>query len=119
HSGEKGPECFTINYVNLRTAAKLAREFVERWLKVIFAEENTRQLGGVELSAKRFSVNKRRAENFEWLGCAAAFGDVCAFEQTQTRIDRRGIECRHVWRRHDPRQAGLIEPHRALPIFHR
>jgi hypothetical protein len=33
-----------MDYVNLRTAAKLACEFVEGWLEVIFAKENPWQL---------------------------------------------------------------------------
>src|SRR4029077_6366641 len=37
-------KCVTICYMNLRTATEFTREFVKRWLKIIFSKENAGQL---------------------------------------------------------------------------
>ena len=49
-----------------------------------------------------------RADELERPRRPAAFRDVRAFEQHRARIHDRGVERRHVRRRHDPRQPGLV-----------
>src|SRR5262249_37260042 len=96
-----------------------AGKFLKRWLKIIFAKENSRQVQTIKLAAKFFRVDERRTENLKRPCRAPAFGNVRSLEQTHSRINGRGIERRHVRRRHHPGQSGLIEPHRAFPILHR
>src|SRR6266540_2629049 len=68
--------------------------------------------------AERFALNKRCAENLERARGAAAFRNICSFQKTHAWINSRAIERRHVGGWHHPRQTGLIEPHRAVPVFH-
>src|SRR5437660_1973767 len=105
--------------MNLCTAAQLTREFIECRLKIIFAKKYGRQFQIVQLATNRFCADKRRAENFEGSRRSAAFRNIRSFEQTHSRIDRRRLKRRDVWRRHYPGKSALIEPHRALPMFHR
>src|SRR5438046_3928507 len=105
--------------MNLRAATQLTREFIECRLKIIFTKKYARQVQTIEFATQFFPVDKRRAENFEGSRRATAFRNVRSFEQTHSRIDRRRLKRRDVWRRHYPGKSGLIEPHRARPIFHR
>src|SRR5437762_4603995 len=105
--------------MNLCTAAQLTREFIECRLKIIFAKKYARQFQIVQLATNRFRVDKRRAENFEGSRRSAAFRNIRSFEQAHSRIGRRRLKRGDVWRRHYPGKSALIEPHRALPIFHR
>ena len=82
-------------------------------------EENAGQLLVVEHGAKCLRIDKWRAKDFERSRCAASLRNVCAFEQTHAGINRGGVEGRHVGGWHHPWQAGLVEPHRALPLFYR
>src|SRR5206468_6438065 len=80
HSGKKRPEFFAIKHVNLRAATKLSSEFVKSRLKIILAEEDTRQLSMVELATEQFRFDAWRAKDFEWPRRAPSLRDVCAFQ---------------------------------------
>src|SRR5260370_17853656 len=105
--------------MNLRVATQLAREFIEGQLKIIFAQKYARQFQTIEFATQFFPVDKRRAETFKGSRRSAAFRNIRSFEQTHSRIDRRRLKRGDVWRRHYPGKSALIEPHRALPMFHR
>src|SRR6059058_5677108 len=92
---------------------------MKRRFKIILAKERAGQFRIVKLATKNFGVDERRTEYFKRPCCAATFGNVCTFEKTHAGINRGGAERWHVRRRHHPPKAGLIKPHRALPIFHR
>src|SRR5437016_13833131 len=100
-------------------AAELTREVIDCRLKISFAKKYGRQVQIVQLATNRFCADKRRYENFEGSRRSAAFRNIRSFEQTHSRIDRRRLKRGDVWRRHYPGKSALIEPHRALPIFHR
>src|SRR6267378_7877364 len=104
--------------MDLRATARFAGKFVKGRLEEDLAEADAGQSPQVEFMCDRFRVDPRRAKNFERTRRSAAFGNVRGFEQAHTGVNRRGIECWHIWRRHYPRQAGVVEPHRAFPIFH-
>ena len=44
HRDAKRLESFAIDNMNLRAATELSGKFLEGWLEIIFAKENTRQL---------------------------------------------------------------------------
>ena len=44
HRDVKRLETFAIDDMNLRAGAKLTRKFLEGWLEIVFAKENTGQL---------------------------------------------------------------------------
>src|SRR5438874_9940022 len=92
---------------------------MKRRFKIILAKEHAGQFRIVKLTTKSFGVDERRAEDFKWPCCAATFGNICPFEKTHAGKNRGGVERWQVRRRHHPPKAGLIKPHRALPIFHR
>src|SRR5689334_20138509 len=92
--------------------------FLERRLERCSAEKRSGQAQCVHFSNKLVRANPRRAEEFEGTRRAAALRKVCGLQQAQTWVYRCGVERGHVWRREDPRQAGFIEPHGALPILH-
>ena len=96
HSGLKRPKSVAIDHVKLRAAAEFAGKFVKGRLKIIFAKENARQIQLVQLVAKLLRIDEWRAENFKRPRRAATFGNICAFEQTHSGVNRRCIECRHV-----------------------
>jgi hypothetical protein len=79
YSGQKWPELFAIEYVQLGPAAELASELVKRRLEIILAEEDARKVQMVELATELFRFDERRAKDFEWPCRAATFGDVRAF----------------------------------------
>jgi hypothetical protein len=89
-------ESFAIDDVNLRAAAKLTGKFLEVWLEIVFAKKNAGQLQIVEMGAKFLRIDKWRAKNLEWSGRAASLGNICAFEQTHTRVNRGALERRHI-----------------------
>src|SRR5213080_2515072 len=92
---------------------------MKRRFKIILAKEHAGQFRIVKLATKNFGVDERRAEDFKWPCCAATLGNICSFKKTHAGINSGGVKCWHVRRRHHPSKAGLIKPHRALPIFHR
>src|SRR4051794_23715276 len=100
-----------VEHVQLRAAAKLARELVERRLEIRLTKMSARQSSRVQFTREVSGVDPRRAENFEWPRRAAAFRDVGPFEQTHPGVDGRGLERRHVRRWEHPRQAAVVEPH--------
>src|SRR4051812_45214839 len=57
------------------------------------------------------------ATDLEWASRAATFAEVRPLDQTLPGIDDRRIECRHIRRRQDPRQPGLVEILRPLQAF--
>src|SRR6266516_2345849 len=105
--------------MNLRAATQLTREFIECRLKIIFTKKYARQLQTIEFATQFFPVDKRRAENFAGSRRATSFRNVRSSEQTHSQIASRRHKRGDVWRRHYPEKSGLIEPHRALPIFPR
>src|SRR5437870_2715847 len=119
NTGLEGPENIAIENVQLPAAAKLTGKLLERRLKISLAKEHARQFRVVQFATKRFCVDEGRTENLERAGGTAAFGNVGRFEQTHPGINCRRVERWHIWRRHHPRQIGFVEPHRALPVFHR
>jgi hypothetical protein len=119
HSSKERPEFAAVRHMNLRATAEFPAKFVKRGLEIIFAKENARQLCAIQFTTKLLRISEWRAEDFKRSRCAAPLGNICAFKQTHSGINRGGVERRHVRRRHDPRQTRLIEPHRAFPVFHR
>ena len=79
YSGQKWPEFFAIEYVQLSPAAELASELLKSRLEIILTEEDARKVQMVELSTKPFRFDEWRAKDFEWPCRAATFGDVRAF----------------------------------------
>jgi hypothetical protein len=44
HPDAKRLESFTVDHVNLCAGAKFTGKFLERWLEIVLAKENARQL---------------------------------------------------------------------------
>ena len=118
YSAKKWLECIAIDYVQLGATTKLSSKLVKSRLEIRLAKDDARQVQIVEFATESFRFDEWRAENFEWPGGPATFGNVRAFQQTHSGINRGGVERRHVGRRHDPGQARAVEPHRAFPISH-
>src|SRR5690349_19039094 len=100
--------------MNLGAAAKLAGKLVKRRLKISFPKKYAGQFQPIQFVAERRRIDEGRAKDLEWPCRSATFRNICPFNQTHSRINRRSIERRHVWRGHHPWQSGLIEPRRAL-----
>ena len=79
YSGQKWPEFFATEYVQLNPAADLSSELVKSRLEIILAEEDARELQIVELATELFRFDERRTKDFEWPRRAATFGDVRPF----------------------------------------
>src|SRR5215470_12030040 len=103
NTGFKGTKGIALSHVQLCATAELAREFVERRLEKHLTKMRARKFEAIQFATEFFRVNPRGTENFERPGRAAPLGNVCAFEQAHSGINRSGNECRHIGRRHNPK----------------
>ena len=114
HRVRTGRKRARSSHVDLAAAARLLRVLLERRLEERRPEVHARQL--------RARSSRRRAAPPSIHGAPMSSNgrvvprpsdSMRAFEQHGARIDDRAVERRHVRRRHDPRQAGLVEVHRS------
>src|SRR5262245_60013544 len=107
-----------VGHVNLAAATGLLRVLLKSWFEYRGPEVNAWQAKAVHATREAFGLDPGRADQLERTRRAAPLGDEDAFEQHRPGIDDGRVECRHVWRRHDPRQVGSVGIHFPFPAFH-
>ena len=99
--------------------AEFVGEFAEHRREMGRPPADSGQLHGVQAAGELGGVDERRADEFEGMRRAAAFGDVGAFKQTCSDIDEGAFLRRDVGGRVDPAEACVFELRVTLVVFAR